>query len=110
MERLKASEVALRERAQALEEHMETQERKLAAASRQVAKTRNEVKKLTAQVGLKDLQGSKNSREVTELRQLLVEREEQLQEVLDDCDAALAVPSRGIDNSGEEPPETSGDG
>lgn len=110
MERLEASQAALQGRARALEEQMEAQERKLTAASRQVAKTRNEVKKLTAQVGLKDLQGSKNSKEVTELRQLLVEREEQLQEVLDDCDAALAVPSRGIDNSGEEPPETSGDG
>merc|ERR1719272_1375982 len=74
MTRLEVSEAAMRERAGTLEEQMEVQERKLKAASKQVLKTRTEVKKLTAQVGLQDLQGSKNTKEVAQLRQLLVER------------------------------------
>lgn len=101
--RLEASEATLRTRTEALELQMEAQERKLTSASRQVAKTRNEVKKLTAQVGLKDLQGSKNSKEVASLRQALVEREDQLQDALDECDKALA--STYVDEDAQSPQE-----
>jgi len=102
MTRLEVSEAAMRERAGTLEEQMEVQERKLKAASKQVLKTRTEVKKLTAQVGLQDLQGSKNTKEVAQLRQLLVEREEQLQDALDDCDAAMLRAGDASDEDLEE--------
>jgi hypothetical protein len=90
-QRLRAAEQALRLRNEELELQVEAQERKLAAATRSVARTRTQVTQLTAKAGLKDIQGSRNSKEVHELRMQLADREAQLQDALDDCDAALSI-------------------
>jgi len=94
LERLQALEKTLRRQNEELEIQMEQQERKLTAATRSVAKTRKQAAKLTAQAGLQDIKGSKNSKEVEQLRVLLAERESQLQDALDECDTALSVNTR----------------
>lgn len=89
VQRLRAREAELHKSIAALEEQTESQEKKLTAASRAVQKTRSQVKQLTAQLGLKELHGSKLNVQVEELRGMLVEREQELQDALDDADAAI---------------------
>ena len=81
-----AMKAEMKQRESELAASMEDQERKLAAASRALGKSRAQVQRLTAQVGLKDLQTARLEAQVSQLRNLLVEKETRLQEALDSVD------------------------
>jgi len=94
-------EAKLQEREEALQLQMEEKEKKLAAASKALHRTRGQVQQLNAQLGLKDIEGSKLQCQVVQLRNLLVEKEKRLQDALDEMAEAgssvlpAAQPLRG---------------
>ncbi|CAE8680098.1 unnamed protein product [Polarella glacialis] len=66
---------------------MQDQERKLVTASTSLKRSKMQAQQLTAQLGLKDLQGSRLLIQVTQLRALLVDKERRLQDALDAAEA-----------------------
>lgn len=71
-----------------LQEKVEDRDRKLVAASRALQRIRGQLRQKTAQLGLKDIQCAKLDVQVTQLQHLLVEKEQRLQETLDDAEHA----------------------
>jgi len=82
--RVRKVEEKWQEREMTLQQQMEAQEHKLAAASKALVRTRQQVQQLNAQLSLKDIEGSRMSCQVTQLRNLLVEKEKRLQDVMDE--------------------------
>jgi len=105
--RVRMVEAKLQERESALQMQMEVQERKLSVASRALRRTRGQVQQLNAQLGLKDLEGSRLSCQVSQLRNLLVEKERRLQELLDARAAATLrpLPAPPVAGPGNEEPQ-----
>jgi len=90
LRRLRAAEKRLRQRGATLEAGIEAQERRLEVAARTMQKSRSQAKQLTAQLGLRELDESKLSEQVSQLREQLVERERLLQDALDGAERASA--------------------
>jgi len=82
--RMRKVEEKWKEREMTLQEQMEAQECKLASAAKALMRTRQQVQQLNAQLSLKDIEGSRMSCQVTQLRNLLVEKEKRLQDVMDE--------------------------
>jgi len=72
-----------RKKLEKVQKQLTIREQKLTTASRTLEKTRSNNTILTAQLGLKELECSRISRQVEQLRDLLVEKEKRLQESLD---------------------------
>jgi len=81
----------LQEQQQAMEKHMEAQEKKLSSASKALKRSRAQVQQLTAQLSMKDIDCQKLETQVSQLRNLLVEKERRLQEALDSCEAPTSL-------------------
>lgn len=81
----------LQEQQQAMEKHMEAQEKKLSSASKALKRSRAQVQQLTAQLSMKDIDCQKLETQVSQLRTLLVEKEQRLQEALDSCEAPRSL-------------------
>eukprot|EP00971_Amphidinium_carterae_P256152 5085855-Amphidinium_carterae.1 len=87
--RAQAREAYARNRVAELETQVSTQQQKLSSAARAMVRTRSRVQQLTAQLGLKELEGSQLNSQVSQLRALLVDKEQRLQSALDDAEAAI---------------------
>lgn len=103
--RVRMVEATLHEREQALETQMKMQDKKLATASRALHKTKSQVQQLNAQVSLKDLAGKKLESQVSQLRQLLVEKERRLQDALDGHEAAAAAAAAKAGAADQQQPQ-----
>jgi len=79
----------LKEREARFHAQLEVQNKNLATASKALQKTKNQVQQLTAQLGLKELHGSKLETQVTVLKNAVVEKEKRLQDALDEAAVAL---------------------
>lgn len=75
-----------------LETKLESQERKLHTASKALQRAKSQVQQLTAQVGLKELHGTRMESKVIQLRALLIDKERRLQEALDEAEAVRQKP------------------
>ncbi|CAE8613128.1 unnamed protein product [Polarella glacialis] len=87
LRRAEAVEALLQEQQLAIEAQMQDQERKLVTASTSLKRSKMQAQQLTAQLGFKDLQGSRLLIQVTQLRALLVDKERRLQDALDAAEA-----------------------
>ncbi|CAK0910295.1 unnamed protein product, partial [Prorocentrum cordatum] len=101
--RLRVVEATLRHREKIFEEQMEAQDRKLSAASAALRKSRSQVQSVTAQLGLKELEGRRLEAQVMQLRGLLVEKERRLQEALDEVQLLRVARPAGPATAGPRP-------
>lgn len=101
--RLRVVEATLRQREKIFEEQMEAQDKKLNAASAALRKSRSQVQSVTAQLGLKELEGRRLEAQVMQLRGLLVEKERRLQEALDEVQLSRVARPTGAAAAGTRP-------